>query len=69
METTKIFCFVKDDGAVGHNRVTKWFKKFHSDCKNLYDQARSEKPKTVESETRCQTIEANPVSKAWRVSR
>ena len=48
--------------------IRRWLKKFCSRCKNLNDQARSGKPKTVNSETALQAIEANRVSSIWRVS-
>ena len=51
-----------------HYTVTKWFKKFHSGCKNLDDQVRSGKPKTAGSDAVLTDIKANPESSAWRVS-
>ena len=47
----KNLCCVKGEGAVNHNTVTGWLKKFCSGYKNLNDQARSGRPKTVDSET------------------
>ena len=44
------------------------YKKFHPVYKNLNDQARSGKPKTVDSEALLQTMEANPVGNTRRVS-
>ena len=41
---------------------------FWSVCKNLDDQARSGKHKTVNSEAVLQTIDANPARSNWRVS-
>ena len=35
METTKNIWCAKDEGTVDHSTVTRWFKKFHSGCKNL----------------------------------
>ena len=50
MEATKNICCTKGEGAVDHNNTgAKWFKKFGSDCKNLNDQGRSGKPKTMDS--------------------
>ena len=49
MEATKNICWVKVEGENDHNTVTRWFKKFCLGCKNLNDQARSDRPKTVNS--------------------
>ena len=68
-ESTKnICCAAKGEGAVDHVTVTRWFKKFCSVCKNLNDQARVDKPKSMDSEAMFQTIETNLVSNTWRVS-
>ena len=48
--------------------VTKWLKQFCLCCKNFNDQARSVGPKREGSEAMPQLIEANPVSRTWRVS-
>ena len=48
--------------------ATRWFKKFHSRCKNLDDQAKSGWPKTMNSEAVLQAIEANSVCSIQRVS-
>ena len=45
--------FVKSEGAVDHNTVTRW-------CKNLNDQTWSSKPKTMHSKAVLQAIKANP---------
>ena len=45
-ETTKNLCCMKDEGAVDHSTITRYFKKFYWSCKNLDDQARSDRPKT-----------------------
>ena len=34
-EATKNIGCLESDGAVDHRTVTRWFKKYHSDCKNL----------------------------------
>ena len=60
--------FVKGEGAIDLSRVNKWIKKFRSGCKNLHNQARSGRPKTVDSEAVLQGIETNPASSTWRVS-
>ena len=46
MEPIKNICCVKDDGVVDYSSITRWFKKFHSGCKNLNDSARSVRLKT-----------------------
>ena len=61
-EATKNICSAKNEDAVNHSIINRWFKKFHLDCKNLDIQARSGRPKTVDSETMLHAIEANPVS-------
>ena len=68
IETTKHFCCAKGESAVDHSTLTRWFKKFCFGCKNLDDQARFGKPKTMDSEVVSQTTAANPVSSTWRVS-
>ena len=65
---TKKICFVKSKGLVEHRTVTRWFKKFHSGCKNLNNQAMSGRYKIMESKTVLQALEANPVSSIWRIS-
>ena len=48
-ETTKNICCVKGEGAVDHSTVSKRFKKFHLGCKNLNNQARLGRAKTIDS--------------------
>ena len=48
-EVTKNICWVKGESAVENGIVIRWFKKFHSDHKNLNDQARLDRPKTMDS--------------------
>ena len=67
-EATKNICGAKDEGAVDHYTVTRWFKKFHLDCNNLNDQVRSGKPKSMDSKVVLQAIEANPENRIGRVS-
>ena len=43
VKVTKNICCEKGDGTVDHSAVTRCFKKFHLDCKNLNNQARSSK--------------------------
>ena len=49
-EATKCICYSKGDGAVDHNALNKWFKKFCLGCKNLNDQARLCWPKILDYE-------------------
>ena len=49
-KAAKNICCMKGESAVYHSAVTKRFKKFYWDCKNLDDQTRSARPKTVDSE-------------------
>ena len=54
--------------AVDHSTVSEWLKKLCPCCKNLDEQARSVRPKSMDSEAVWQTIEANPGSSTQRVS-
>ena len=58
----------KEKNTVDHNEVTKWFKKFLLDYKNLDNQVRSDRPKTINSKAICQVLEANLVSSTWSES-
>ena len=40
-------CCAKYKGTVDHSTVTRWSKKLCSGCKNLDNQARSGRPKTM----------------------
>ena len=60
-EATKISCCMKRDSIASRS-----FKKFLSGCKNLNDQTRSGRPKTVNSEAIA--IEANLASCTWDIS-
>ena len=55
---------VKDEGVVEYSTVNRWFKKFLLSCKNLDDQARSFKSKTVDSKAALKAIEANLANSA-----
>ena len=57
MGSTKIICFAKSEGTVDHSRVTRWFKKFCTGCKNFDDWTRSRRHKMVDSEAKLQAIE------------
>ena len=50
VEATKNI-WMKSECAVDHMTVTRWFKKFCSGYKNLNDQGRSGRPKTMNSES------------------
>ena len=50
VEATENICCAKDEGSVDHNTINRWLKKFHSGHKNLDNQARSGRPKTMDYE-------------------
>ena len=62
-EAIKNICHEKGEGAVDPSRVT--FKKFQLGYNN---QARLDRPESVNSEAMIQVREANSVSSTWRVS-
>ena len=68
VEAIENICYVKSEGVVDHGTVTRWVKKFCLGCKNLDNQPRPGKPKSVYSEGILQTIEANLVSNIQRPS-
>ena len=41
---SKTLVVQKGEGSVDHNTVTRWLKKFGSDCKNLDNQAKLDWP-------------------------
>ena len=49
-EVTKNICCAKVESTIDHRSVIRWFKKFRSGCKNLNDQTRSGRAKTVNYE-------------------
>ena len=63
IEAIKNIYYAKDEGAIDHSIVIRWFKKFHSGCKNLDNQTRSGRSKTVDS-----MLQANLESSTQRVS-
>ena len=67
-ESTKNICCAKDEGAIDHSAVTRWFKKFYLGFKNLNNQTRPGRPKSIDSEVVLQAIEINLVSRTGRVS-
>ena len=52
----------------GEEAVTRWLKKICLSYKNLNDQSRSSRPRTVNSEAVLQAIDANSASSTRRVS-
>ena len=56
-KATKNIC-AKSEGTVYHSAVIRWFKKFCLGCKNLNNQARSGRPKTMNSKDVIEAIEA-----------
>ena len=67
-EATKNICCTKVEGSVDHSTVTRLFKKFCSDCKNVNNQTWSGRPKTIDSKAVLQTRVTNPASSTQRVS-
>ena len=67
-EAIKYVCFVKREGTVDHSIVTRLLKKFHLGFKNFNDQAKSARPKTVDSEAVLYAMEENQASCIRRVS-
>ena len=49
-KATKNICCMKDEGAVDHSTVNRWFKKFCLGCKKIDDRAKSVRSKNVDSE-------------------
>ena len=68
IEASKHICYAKVKCAVDHSTVTRWLKKFHSSYKNLNNQAKLSRFKTVDSKVNLKAMEANPASSTWRVS-
>ena len=54
MEATKyVYCAI-GKGAVDHSTERRWWKNFRSGCKNLDNEVKSSKPKTMDSEVEFQ---------------
>ena len=64
-ETSKIFELIVKGQSI---TVTRWFKKFHSGCKNLNNQAKLGQFKSMDSDTMLQAIKANPASSTRRIT-
>ena len=67
-EAIKNICCTKGEGTVDHSTVIGWFKKFCLGCKNVNNQARSSRPKSMNFKAMTQAIEANLVRSPQRVS-
>ena len=64
MEAIKNICCAKGEGAVDNIS----FKKFCPSFKNVDNQARSGRPKTIDSDSVLPAMETNLASNTWRVS-
>ena len=60
-KATKNIYSTRSESAIDHSTVTIWSQKFYSNRKNVDDQARSSRSKSVD-------FEADPVSSIRRVS-
>ena len=67
-EAIKSLCCAKGDGAVDHTTLTRGSKKFRLGYKNLTNQAKSGKLKTIYSKAVLLAVETNPVSNTRGVS-
>ena len=67
-EAAKSFYWTKGERTVDNSTVTRWFKKFCLYYYNLRNQARSSRPKTMDSKAVLQAIETDLMSNTWRVS-
>ena len=67
-EATENICCAKGEGAVDRSSVTRSFKMFCLGCKNLDNQVRRVRSKTVDSEAVLPAIDSNSVSSTQRVS-
>ena len=67
-KSAKNIYYTKGKGADDPSTVTRYLKKFHSDCKILDALARSGRPKTAGSEAVLQAIKENLKSSIQRVS-
>ena len=66
-KATKNTQFEKGESAINNGTVTRSVKKFHLGCK-FNNQAKSSRPKNMDSKTLLQRIEANCASSTQRVS-
>ena len=63
-EVTKNICCAKSEGTDDHSSATRRFKKFCSGGKKLNNQAKIDRPKSKNSKTLLNAIDANLVSSA-----
>ena len=68
MEANKNICCIKEKTTINHSTLTRWFKKFCSDCMNPDDQLWSSRPKTMDLEAMPQVILTNSPNSTGRVS-
>ena len=62
-KSTKNICCMKDETAVDHSMVTRWFKEVCLGCKKLGNQARSGRPKTMDPEAMLQATDRGKCDK------
>ena len=62
VETIKNICCLKGDCAIDHCKVTRWFKKFCLEYKNLENLTSSDRLTTMDSKNILLAIAANPAS-------
>ena len=67
-KASKNICCILSEGVIDHSTITRGFKEFCLGCKNIVNQVRSGRPKTVDSEATFSVIENDPVSCTQRVS-
>ena len=67
-EATKNIYIGKSESTVDHSTVNWWINKFCWGCKTLDDQARSGRPKTMDSEAMFQAKEMNSATSTQKVS-
>ena len=63
VDATRNICWAKGESAVDRRTVTRWFKKFHSGCKNVDDQARINRSINVDSEAVLKSLRINQMIK------
>ena len=68
MKATKNICCMKGEGIDDHSRITRWLKKFCFGCKNLCNQTRIGRPKTLDFKATQYALDTNLVSNTRKVS-
>jgi len=61
-------CQVEGQGTVSPRTARKWFKRFNEGRTSIEDDARSGRPKAVDSDALRQAVEANPGTSTRRLS-